>query len=164
MANTITHRGRPVDEWVRMSNGLTSVVISLLSMATAELATNDWQQRHSLWIAACDQSVLGVGTVGFDVTELPWSIHRLDAEKDFWLRAIAGATKGEITRRLHYPPDQERVARALRELTGLIHVLQPEDVRTSSTPPLLDDAPELRRCTIHGAFLHVAGCVVCNDR
>lgn len=55
-----------------MSNGSTSVFVSVLSLAAAALAESDRQRGLAAWFAIYDQGIFGLGAAGFDIGELPW--------------------------------------------------------------------------------------------
>ena len=60
-------------EPLSMSNGGTSVFISVMALAGSHLAQTDLEIEMATWIGSVDQGVLGLGVVGFDLTEMPWS-------------------------------------------------------------------------------------------
>jgi hypothetical protein len=70
MANTVTYEARPDLQYIRMSNGLTSVFVSVLALAASELAETDRPRGFAVWFASHDQ-LYGLGMVGFDTSELP---------------------------------------------------------------------------------------------
>ena len=56
-----------------MSNSVTTVVTSLLTLSASEIAKRFSEINISVSLAAKDQSISGRGCVGFDVRELPWA-------------------------------------------------------------------------------------------
>jgi len=68
---------------ISMSNGTTSVVISILVLAGSRLAISERQKELIVWLAYQDQSVRGIGTVGFYMNEIPWSKDCFEEEKQF---------------------------------------------------------------------------------
>src|SRR5437763_747484 len=107
MANAVTYEARPDLQHVQMSNGLTSVFVSVLSLAASELAETDRQRQFAAWFASHDQGVFGLGSVGFDVSELPWSPDALADDRDFVLRAIDAAKARRGWQRLGYEPRED---------------------------------------------------------
>jgi len=67
MGNTISLpvKFNDVVEPISMSNGLTSVFIEVLVISGSILANTDREKELIIWLAQRDQSVVGIGTVGF---------------------------------------------------------------------------------------------------
>lgn len=76
MANTISlpKELNDIVEPIGMSNGLTSVFIEVLAISGSILAKTNREKEMIIWLAQRDQSVVGIGTVGFDIDEMPWTI------------------------------------------------------------------------------------------
>ncbi|MGG1942855.1 hypothetical protein ABFY57_24575 [Paenibacillus polymyxa] len=96
MANTISlpKQLNDVVEPIGMSNGLTSVFIEVLAISGSVLAKTNREKELIIWLAQRDQSVVGIGTVGFDIDEMPWTIGSFESEKDFILDTISNAADG----------------------------------------------------------------------
>ena len=80
MGNTFHYKARPDLADIDMSNGLTSVFVSVLSMAISSVSTENWQKRFAVCIAENDQAVIGRGMIPFDVGCLPWSEQSIEEE------------------------------------------------------------------------------------
>lgn len=65
-----------------MSNGSTSVFVSVLSLAAAALAESDRQRGLAAWFAIYDQGIFGLGAAGFDIGELPWLPGTVESDRD----------------------------------------------------------------------------------
>ena len=65
MSNVVTYESRPDIQHIQMSNGLTSVFVSVLSLAASELAESARQRVFAAWFASHDLGVFGFGIVGF---------------------------------------------------------------------------------------------------
>jgi hypothetical protein len=74
-----------------MNNGLTSAFVSVLALAASKLAETDRQRLFAAWFASHDQGVWGLGTVGFDMSELPWSLDTFVGDRRFVLQVIHAA-------------------------------------------------------------------------
>src|SRR5262245_51957100 len=72
MANRIENT-RAGSEPLRLSNGATDVLLSILLLAGSDLATSDWEKSLVVWLAEHDQSVVGGGCVDFDLDEIAWT-------------------------------------------------------------------------------------------
>lgn len=169
MANIISGR-EEVDSsaepptFVQMSNGLTSVVIAVLAMATAAEATTPSQRMLAGAIASRDQSFLGGGVAGFSLCKLPWDRSTFEEDRDFLVRACARAAAGQDWSLLDYEPRHDWTTDRLVGIAALLEALEPTDV---VDPPewlwrLMCEVP-VEMCETHHVFLHREGCVVCND-
>ncbi|MDE6728657.1 MAG: hypothetical protein K2J80_12080, partial [Oscillospiraceae bacterium] len=72
MGNCITFG----EDSLKMSNGLTAVFIDVITLAGSRIAQTVDEKRLIVWLAEKDQSVVGIGTVGFDIREMPWNTER----------------------------------------------------------------------------------------
>ncbi len=167
MGNHIAYRQRPDLEPVRMSNSLTSVFLSVLSLAASALAQTDRERELAVWFASHDQNVFGVGMVGFDVGGLPWCAEAFAADRDFVLRAVAAAKAKTGWSRLGYEPHEDWV---LGRLEGFERLVSAFDIRDAETKANgyswgFGDRPGcFELCPEHAVYLHSAGCILCNDR
>ncbi|GCF10136.1 hypothetical protein [Dictyobacter arantiisoli] len=91
MGNRITNECVESSESLKMSNGLTSVMISLLVLSGSALAEREHEKLLIVWFASRDQALSGMGTVGFDLNEIPWTAEQFEAEKHFLLAVIRRA-------------------------------------------------------------------------
>ncbi|MHB1556886.1 MAG: hypothetical protein ACYC61_05320 [Isosphaeraceae bacterium] len=164
MANLVTYETRPDIPPIQMSNGLTSVFISVLSLAASALAESDWQREFAAWFASHDQGVCGLGVVGFDISELPWSPEAFVCDREFVLRVIDAAKTRAGWERLGYEPREEWVQacldrfRAMVESFDLGHACRSESGVWRYARPA-----HLVLCPVHRVYQHQRGCVLCND-
>ena len=166
MGNLITYCRRPDLAAVQMSNGLTSVFVSVLSLAASTLAQTDRQREFAVWFASHDQDVYGLGIVGFDVSELPWRAEAFETDRDFVLGAIEAAKAKTGWVRLGYSPREEWVLDCLERFQ---HLVASFDIRDAGAEPesswSLGDRPvSFELCPEHAIYCHSAGCILCNDR
>src|SRR6476620_11814219 len=107
MGNRVTAHGAALGS-LKMSNGMTDVLLDVLTAAGTVLAESDHQRDLVVWLSAHDQSLFGRGCVGFDVTELP--IKNLSEDRDFLVAAAVAATRDHIGwPTLGYEPNAEWV-------------------------------------------------------
>jgi hypothetical protein len=85
MANSITN-----DASLKMSNGGTSVFLSVLLLAGSDFAESEWEKHLMYWLAEKD---IGGGVVGFDVAEIPWRSSTFYEQKQFVLEMIGRASQ-----------------------------------------------------------------------
>ncbi len=166
MANSITNRIYSDVESLRMNNGLTSVFIEVLALSASTLASTEREKQFAAWLASRDQTVYGIGAVGFDISDMPWTAQGFQVQKDFLLKVIQSSQSKEHWHQLGYQPGREDwILSSLEQFRLLItHFsadgIMPEGVgrRTARMP----DA--FVKCPKHGVYLHQDGCVICNGR
>lgn len=166
MGNLITYCRRPDLAPVQMSNGLTSVFVSVLLLAASTLAQTDRQREFAVWFASHDQNVFGLGVVGFDVNELPWRAEAFETDRDFVLGAIEAAKAKTGWVRLGYLLREDWVLDCLENFQRLVASFDIRDAGTNSeTNWSFGDRPlSFTLCAEHAVYCHSAGCILCNDR
>lgn len=148
-----------------MSNGLTAVFISVLSLSASHLARVDREVDFAIWLASNDQAIVGRGTVGFDISEMPWSVENFEAEKSFILQVIDAAKARQYWNMLDYEPREEWTLYSLEKFRELIEDFTEEFVNINDHNEEPGYKPDkIERCSLHNVYLHWAGCVVCNDK
>jgi hypothetical protein len=162
MGNLVIYAHRPDLPALQMSNGLTSVFVAVLSLAAAELAEDDQQREIAAWIASRDQGVYGLGIVGFDVGDLPWRPETFALDRAFVLRVIEAALAQRGWERLGYQPREDWIRESLEGFRTLVEAFDVTHACWESWG--FGDRPErLVLCPKHGVYLHLEGCVLCND-
>lgn len=167
MGNTITHRALDPDgeSAVHLSNGETSVLLSALVLAGSHLAQDDWERRLVMWFATRDQSIVGGGTVGFDLSHFSWREAHFARQKAFVLSMIDLALRRHGWDRLGYAPPQ--VEDSLLRLRTLVSGFEQRHI--GSGPPRSwpwhDERTEFPRCAEHDVVLgFFETCLLCNDK
>lgn len=159
-------------ESIGMSNGLTSVFIEVLSISGSILANTNREKELTIWIAQRDQSAVGIGTVSFDIDEMPWTTDHFSVEKSFMLKVILKAIDGLGWEKLNYEPHQETIIDCLQQLYSMIEVFTQEHVNIESYIEWTeieegDDRPTIPigypKCEKHDVYLTCHGCVLCNS-
>ena len=165
MGNEISYSARPEFKEIEMSNGLTSVFVSVTSLAMSSIAEEDWQRRFAAWFASHDQFAFGSGMVGFDVGCLPWSSSNLQDERAFVLRGIDAALTKTGWERLKYSPREESINECLTAFRKIIESFASEHIceDNSKVWALMDKPETFRLCSTHVVYKHDCGCPVCND-
>lgn len=164
MGNRLTYRRRPDLEDCKMSNGLTSVFVAVLSLAASALARDDEERELAVWIASHDQNIFGSGVVGFDVGEMPWNRETFEAQRLFLLRAIDAAKAKTEWDKLGYEPSVDMVLDRLDRFQRMIAAFDCEHASPRGAGWHFERTARFERCPIHGIYLHSHGCVICNDR
>jgi hypothetical protein len=87
-----------------MQNGATDVFISVLLLAGSDLAETMWEKGFVTWLAGHDQSIFGLGVVGFDIGEIAWDPDRFAEQKAFVLAVIDTSLRRYRWEILDYDP------------------------------------------------------------
>jgi hypothetical protein len=165
LGNLVTYKARPDLESIRMSNGLTSVFISVLSLASSALAESDRQRAFAAWFAAHDQGVFGLGIVGFDISRFPWSPDSIADDRQFLLHVIEAARAKTGWDLLGYQPREEWVLSCLDKLKAMVQAFVIEHACGSESMvwPFGGRPSRFVRCPAHRVYQHEHGCPLCND-
>ncbi|WP_166246443.1 hypothetical protein [Paenibacillus turpanensis] len=157
---------------LHMSNGLTSVFIEVLAISGSILAETNREKELIIWLSQRDQAIVGIGTVGFDIDEMPWTVGCFEREKDFILRTITSAMDGLGWERLSYEPRKEWLIKCLEKFQLMICTFDKENVNSNcylewSENEEDDDCPTIPigypRCEKHDIYLCCHGCILCNN-
>ena len=155
---------------LNMSNGGTSMFINILCLSGSRLAETESQKRFMVFLAEKNQNVIGLGTVGFDIVDMPWDRDSFDEDKAFMLRVIEGAMQKLGWETLGYKPNEEFVTEYLDTFRKLIERMTADDIIDTSLTEWLSEADEndptrcgFPKCKIHDTYISVHGCQVCTD-
>ena len=144
---------------LHMSNGGTSMLINILCLSGGRLAETDSQKRLMVYLSEKNQSICGLGTVGFDIVDMPWDKDSFDEDKAFMLKVIEGAEHKLGWDTLGYEPNEEFVHSYLDTFRKLIERMTASDI-TDSTHYCRCGFP---KCSIHDTYTGIHGCQVCTD-
>ena len=161
--------GSESDNFV-MSNGLTDVFLNVLILSGTQLATTDDEKRLIVWLAERDQSKRGVGTVGFDLGEMPWNPRNFADSKAFMLNVIRFAEQKTGWDTLDYNPNKEMLFPLLEKFYDMISAFTVNEILPDSLEEWMgaaeEDDPKLcgfPKCEKHDALLCCFGCQICNN-
>lgn len=172
MGNVISFNGIVTkdDDLLSMSNGLTDVLIDVLLASSSELAATKSEKRMVVFLAEKQQSIVGIGTVGFDIIEIPWQIETFESDKEFLLRAIYYARSWNKWETIGHTPNLEHLTSALDTLEILINRMTVNDVDESNLREWINAAEKddpvncgYPKCPKHGLLLSIFGCKFCNE-
>lgn len=171
MANIIRlNKKAPADEWISMSNGLTSVFIDVLALSGSHLAVTDDEKRLIIWLSEKDQSKLGIGTVGFDIDEMPWNPITFEDNKKFLLNVVYQAKNRLDWEFLEYKPNETFIFSALDEFAKLLEKMRIDDIQKDALSEWLSAAESddpvfcgFPKCKKHNILLAYFGCHICNN-
>ena len=170
MANIIWSGAGNDPECIRMSNGLTDVFINVLVLSGSALSQTPEEKRLIVWLAEKDQSKVGMGTVGFDICDMPWNGETFEENRAFLLNVIEAAKNKAGWELLDYTPNEELLFPCFDKFMQLISKIGADNIKpevleewleaaTPSDPVLLG----FPKCSKHGALLSCFGCQICNN-
>ena len=162
------------DDSLSMSNGLTNVFIDYLLISGSQLAESESEKRMIVFLAEKQQAIVGMGTVGFDITEMPWQTDSFEADKDFMLETIDNAWvlsfEQSVWIKLGYEPDKKFLEYALSRFETLIKRMTINDIDENNLKDWCSATEEddpincgFPKCSKHGVLLSFCGCKLCND-
>lgn len=151
MGNMFTARG--VEATLRLSNGGTSVLLDVLTLAGSAVAHEPWEQHLVLLFA--DSERAGYGISGFDLAELPWT-DTAATQHGFLVHLLDLATARHGWDRLHYEP---MINESLRHYRYIITAFEPSPGPSPELgdwtvpPPAHQTQLCLRHNTFHGEWM-----------
>lgn len=155
---------------ISMSNGLTDVFISVLVLSGSRLAEIVDEKRLIVWLAEKDQSKVGIGTVGFDIREMPWNKECFEESRLFMLKTVGLAKNKTDWDKLDYAPNEKLLFHALSKFSDMLSTLAAKDIDPNALGEWLADADSddpvflgFPKCEKHGALLSCFGCQLCNN-
>jgi hypothetical protein len=160
VGNRFTAHGSSAErDELYLSNGGTDVLFDVLTLAGCDLAKTAWEQNLVLYFA--DGHRLGMGTAGFDLSDIPWTAN-WRAEKAFFLRMIDMAASHRGWDRLRYDPPYAADWLAIYHAMVAGFVPAPAAVPDL---PIWRTAPReelLARCGRHDICQGELGCRLCD--
>ncbi|MFD0697693.1 hypothetical protein ACFQZT_26820 [Paenibacillus sp. GCM10027628] len=123
MGNTIwlcDNCDEKIVESLSISNKATIVLLEVLALSGSDLAVTDREKEFIVWLNQRDQSVVGIGTVGFSISEMRWTKRDFNEERRFLLSVIDGAINKQRWGDLNYTHNEDGVVRNLNHLRLLI--------------------------------------------
>lgn len=162
------------DDSLSMSNGLTDVLIDYLLISGSELAVSESEKRMIAFLAEKQQTIIGMGTVGFDIIEMPWQVDSFNEDKVFLLKVIDYARilsfRKSVWDKLGYEPGREHIDYALNGFGVLIKRMTVNDIDYNNLQEWLADREQndpvhcgYPKCPKHGVIRSFLGCKLCND-
>lgn len=171
MSNIITlNKNTPVSEYLQMSNGATSAFINLFALSGSKLAEAEQEKRLIVWVLEKNQSVVGTGTVSFEICDMPWDFEKFEESKKFLGSVLRGMRNKIGWETLGYIPNEDILYPFIDAFEKLLLKMTPDDINieevnawieeSSHNDPILNGFP---KCPIHDVLLSVHGCQLCTD-
>lgn len=160
MGNLIT--SEKTGEYLQLSNGGTSVLMSVLMLSASDLAGSEWELDFVAWLAEHDPNLLGQGMSGFDLNDIAWTKAEFIEQKRFVLKVIHRAMKKHRWDVLPYTPPY--VQDSLTKLRDMVDHFQVNHIGNTEKRWSFDfRPPQPIKCEKHQIFEHTAGCLICLD-
>lgn len=165
MSNMLTLDSKILNgESIQMNNGLTDVFINVLVLSGSNIAQTIDQKRLIVWLAEKDQSKVGIGTVGFDICDMPWNVQTFDQDKNFLIKTVLGAKNRLLWECLDYRPNEEILFPCLDKFIVLLSQMDKYNVQPQILQEwLAEEGLTFQKCPKHHAFLTCFGCQICNN-
>lgn len=167
MSNTIHFKNMTC----RCSNGCLDVLLTVIGLSGSIIARSDCERNMIIWLMEKDQSIVGLGTVGFDIIEMPWKKLCFEGQKLFMLQVLDGVKEKLGWETLDYEPNEEIIFDRINSLQDMFHTIQMNDVNEELTDQWLEDAETCKlirdgypKCKNHGIYMSIRGCFACNDK
>ncbi|WGU96387.1 hypothetical protein QJQ58_09190 [Paenibacillus dendritiformis] len=160
-------------EPLRMTNTGTSVFMDVIVLSGSELAATNREKEFVIWLAQRDQNIVGRGTVGFHVEEMPWKKDDFHEMKNFLLRTIQGAMNKTNWHVLDYEPSEEWCRNTLEHFFNMVQLFDEIHVDAQYYADWItldedDDVPTIpegyQMCKEHPVYLSCLGCIICNSQ
>lgn len=160
-------------EPLRLKNQSTSVFIEILVLSGSKLAKTNREKEFIIWLAQRDQNIVGHGTVGFDMDEMPWLEEDFSEMKVFLFKCIEGAIHRTNWHLLDYEPNEEWVKRIFEHFRSMILFFDEKYINWNfyyewALEEDDDDTPTIPagypRCLEHSVLLSCHGCIICNSK
>ena len=168
MSNVISYEKKDMD--LICSNGAISILLTTIGLSGSVLAEKWYEKDLIVWLMEKDQTAIGLGMAGFDVTELPWHETYFVEQKEFLCKTLQFVKKCFGWNRLDYTPNKELLLSKIEILQKMLEKMVWNDVNydiiqdwydvCDSTEPMKNGYP---MCEKHGILLSVYGCIACND-
>lgn len=165
MSNTITNNRFNRNDYLKLSNGATDVLIDVFVLSGSVLAQTQWQKELVIFVSSNDQEIKGQGCIGFDISDLGWKMGNFKDQKKFILKVIDSALKKTNWEALTYDPDEKIAFSNLRKLKEMIvnysiGLVKQRDIQTWNKK---FTEIEFKNCPIHNVYMHPSGCKLCHS-
>ena len=172
MANTfMVHRNSPAEECFRLGNAASDEFLDAIVLAGSALAETEREKQLIIWLTLQHTNICGMGNIGFEIAEMPWTKEGFDSEKAFILRCIEAAKTKLWWDRRRYPLIEELVIPWLESFGKLVDRMTVEYVNEDELNEWLSWFPEIGKeyilrdfptCEKHkGMLVSLYGCRLC---
>lgn len=163
MANIISNDQVKEGDYLQMSNGLTSVFIDTICLAGSDIAQQVYQKDLMIWFAQRDPQLMGSGLIGFDIADIIWKKEIFPAQKAFLLTVLESAAEKKHWDKLGYSPREDWAIQSLQEFKRMLTEFEVTHIDEEEQESIIPFDKKYVTCPKHHIFLHVQGCVICNN-
>lgn len=165
MGNSIDHEAK--QKSLSLSNGETDVLLAAVLLAGSSLAQTKWEITLMQWLAEHDQSRVGLGIVGFDLSEIAWSANEFDRQKQFFLQVLHKARTMKPWENFGF--SFFNVVQSLNNLESLVFEFHKHHIQKENSWNWFAQKPKSDlKCRKHRIYLHALHenfencCFLCN--
>lgn len=107
---------------------------------------------------------MGIGTVGFNICDMPWNIQTFEQDKTFLIKTASEVKNKYMWEYLDYTPNEEMLFRCIDKFIALVSNMNVDDIQPEILQQWLAIEPcYYGVCPKHHTLLTVFGCHVCNN-
>lgn len=166
MSNIITNNRFKKNDYLKLSNGATDVLIDVLVLSGSILPHTRWQKELIIFLSLNDQEIKGQGCVGFDISDLGWKMEQFEEQKKFLLNLIDSSLKKTNWKLLNYEPEEKIIFSNLRRLKEMIvnyskKFVEQRDIQIWNKQ---FTKIEFKKCVKHKVYMHPLGCKLCHSQ
>lgn len=138
-----------------MSNSLTHSIYMTMMVEGAKIARTRWEKAFLIWLADQNQSVVGLGIVGFDVCELGWIKEDFVAQKQFLLQLLENVQANKTYAQHPIYLKEEFGEPRIAAIHSILAPLQVEDVSEHPRSYFSSQkAGKVEQCPIHEVYMN----------
>lgn len=164
MGNLISNKNN--NKEILLSNGETISLLIALILSGSKIAQSNWEITLVQWLVEHDQSILGLGMVGFDLSEIAWARNDFDRQKKFVIDIINDAFESKPWEKFgfHFPG----VLNSIDQLKSLVFDFKKEYIDRTDWNWFAKKPDKTIQCKIHHTYLHALHadnnqcCLICN--
>lgn len=168
VANVISYEKKNMD--MMCSNGSMDVLLTTIGLSGSYLAEQWYEKDLIVWLMEKDQSVVGLGTVGFDISEMPWNKIYFAKQKAFLYKTLQCTKKCVGWDTLDYMPNKILLFEKIDVLQKMLTKMVLEDIDDEAIQQWYDACDMIEPmkngypvCEKHGILLSAYGCMACHD-
>ncbi len=151
-------------ECIHMSNGLTSVFIDVMLLSGSQIAQTQQQKNLIIWLSEKDQSKVGIGTVGFDICDMPWNTQTFQQDKAFLIKTALEVKNKLMWEYLDYTPNEEMLFYCIDKFIELVSNMNTTYIQAEILQQwLAEEQLYYDKCPKHHTLLTIFGCHICNN-
>lgn len=93
-----------------------------------------------VWVLEKNQSVVGIGTVGFNICDMPWDPEKLEEDKKFIISVLNGIRNRMGWETIDYSPNQEMLKSCIDKFESLVLKMTKNDINIQAINDWLNES------------------------